>query len=317
MIVDSDTHRKNKKKWNAAAECRRYWWIYCITSALTLCITLISLHYTMKKYSSQVVIADETKEVDILIGLSSWESWLKHNSPFPDTEVDMNNILVYTKFLDSYNFIERFSQTKIPKYDTDYYHYIAKEYNHNNKEDILSEIQDNLKYEVFSRNSTAIIQVTDKNAYVAAVMVDSVTQLLQYKMIKYRKMLSNMDFRNEQNSYKSIRKQYNNSQAKYAEYLDKHQDAVDLTETSQIDSLQKERDIKFKQLQETAIKYTRAKGLSQQNIRPFSIVKEASVSLEPAFPNTTGYVSAFMVINLIITTWGILIRKNIIESTEN
>ena len=317
MIVDSDTHRKNKKKWNAAAECRRYWWIYCITPALTLCITLISLHYTMKKYSSQVVIADETKEVDILIGLSSWESWLKHNSPFPDTEVDMNNILVYTKFLDSYNFIERFSQTKIPKYDTDYYHYIAKEYNHNNKEDILSEIQDNLKYEVFSRNSTAIIQVTDKNAYVAAVMVDSVTQLLQYKMIKYRKMLSNMDFRNEQNSYKSIRKQYNNSQAKYAEYLDKHQDAVDLTETSQIDSLQKERDIKFKQLQETAIKYTRAKGLSQQNIRPFSIVKEASVSLEPAFPNTTGYVSAFMVINLIITTWGILIRKNIIESTEN
>ena len=317
MIVDSDTHRNKKQKWNAAAECRRYWWVYCITSALTLCITLISLYYTTKKYSSQVVIADETKEVDILVGLSSWESWLKHNSPFPNTEVDMNNILVYTKFLDSYNFIERFSQVKIPKYGTDYYHYIAKEYNHKNKEDILSEIQDNLKYEVFSRNSTAIIQVTDKNAYVAAVMVDSVIQLLQYKMIQYRKILSNMDLRNEQNSYNSIRKQYNNAQAKYAEYLDRHQDAIGLTETSKIDSLRKERDIKFRQLQETAIKYTRTKGLSQQNIRPFSIVKGASVSLEPAFPNTTGYVSAFMVINLIITTWGILIRKNIIESTEN
>ena len=317
MIVDSDTHRKNKQKWNAAAECRRYWWVYYITSALTFCITLISLHYTTKKYCSQVVIADETKEVDILIGLSSWESWLKHNSPFPNTEVDMNNILVYTKFLDSYNFIERFSQVKIPKYGTDYYHYIAKEYNHKNKEDILLKVRDNLKYEVFSRNSTAIIQVTDKNAYVAAVMVDSVTQLLQYKMIQYRKMLSKMDLRNEWKNYKSIRKQYDNAQAKYAEYLDRHQDAVDLTETSKIDSLRKERDIKFRQLQEIATKYTRAKGLSLQNIRPFSIVKGASVSLEPIFPNTTGYVSAFMVINLIITTWGILIRKKIIESTEN
>ncbi len=317
MIHKLEPHTTNKPLWNAGEECRKHWRVYCLTSAITLCITLIILYSIPASYSAQVSIADEKKENGILIGLKTWEGWLNNSNPLSKAEVDMNDILVYSQYIDSYDFWEEVSHVAIPGNKTDYYSHIAKKEKGKKREEIIATIHDKIKYQVFSRYATATIQVTDENPYVAAVMADSVASHLLFRMTKYRKKLAKTALTDERREYASCRKNYAAIQTKYSLYVDNHQDVAEPSGQSKIDSLQKERDNAFKLLQDAAMKYARAEAMAMQNIRSFSIVKSASVPLKPSAPNIGGYLSALMIINGIITTWGILIRRKIKESARN
>ncbi len=325
----------NAPSWSAFKVCwqnRRIYIIVCIVCILLAIVVFISLP---KVYASQVKVADEPMETDVLVGLDTYSAWVKQRMDDVNGEEGLLSIEVYGKFVKSKSFIEDLSTIYIPKYKMNYYDYLSKYHKSawwnylinkislaigasNKNEQILDIINDNIKSNVSEKYSTITIRIDDNDAEVAALLADSVKVRLQQKITETRHGVYKADLQNAEKTKDELASRYHKAQEEYSEYLDTHFDAYDSQQEvkTTLESLQKERDNALSEYSEAYEQYMRAQILVNRDITSFSVLKNPTIALKPVSPILTLYIFLFVFLGIVFTTWWVLIKRFLIENQQ-
>ncbi|MBR4389258.1 MAG: hypothetical protein IKT00_08800 [Prevotella sp.] len=309
----SDDHQL--QPFSAGSEIRRHWRLYLAASGLAVALTMVITLSIPKVYAARITLADESKEIDLLMGQNQMQAWLKGTIK---QNMGYKNIEVYALHVTSRAFAQELGHVKLSNLGTDYEHYLREHYRRpwwehlfttDNEVDIVGVIEDNIKVEVNSYYSTLRIQTTDQDPVVAALLCDSVRAALEHFVIgEQQKMTLQL-----QQNYAILRNQaeqrYRDAQQRYVQYADSHNDSRLASETNEEKALQNEYDKAYKQYNEATLQYLRAEALVNKPAPPFAIVNNATVLTEVHSPRFMAYLLSFLCFALIGTTWFVLLRK--------
>lgn len=301
--------------WYAGHECRQHWRTYLVTCCAALVFAVVATVSIPSEYGGWVTVADESKEVDLRVGLSNMQAWLK-------TALELNtgykNIEVYARHITGNSFAEEMSQVPVVGYGMNYGEYLRTHrrrpwwehfFTSDDDVDILGTIQENIKTEVKAKMYTLRILVTDQDPVVAAMMVDSVRVHLQRFVANEQRKLDLQHLDNTYEQKKIAERRYREAQQRYSEYMDSHQGAVLARETTEEKALEREYNKAYQSYSDASVQCIRAEALVNKPHAPFAVLKNASVHQEPIAPSFMGYFLSFLAIALIGTTWSILLRK--------
>ena len=324
-------YKKDELAWSAGKECWKYRWIYFITCAASIFFTLFVIWSIPDEYAAQIKIADEHKETGILIGLDNFSGWLEQMRYNGGDNNGLKDPAVYSFILSSNHFAKEISSIQVPKYAVCYGDYLRKHHQEPwwnqwgkvfkkylgcgiEREDyILEIIQKNIKYEFSPKYKTITLQVSDEDPQIAAIIVDSVRIHLQKKIIEYRRQKTAQEKKDGKIIFLAAKREYENKQRKYTNYLEIHQDAILQGEKTEIESMMKDRDDAFSRYERAAIQFARISALSRQEQPSFTILVNATVPRRRSVPQASAYFLAYTFIACVFTTWGILLRKQYIE----
>jgi hypothetical protein len=313
----------NVPKWSACNECWKHKTLYVKSSVIFILIALIIFLSIPNKYAAQAKIADETKEMELIIGLDNYSSWIKQIAPKYDKMGDPD---IYAKILKTKSFVEEISGVDLANYEMDYFHYFEKYekkswlvslYNkitlsgnkEEEKENILDGIQDNIEYKVSSKTGIVTLQVTDSNPLVAAMLVDSIRVRLQKKLIVYKLGKAKMDLANAKNNRIYAEKAYHSAFRKFAQYSDSHFDSNIAEVNLMKDKLEKESELTFNMYSKSCVDYVRAEAFCQKYVPSFSLLSNVTVPYKPIKPNLMAYILAYLFISMVFTSWWVLYQR--------
>ena len=275
-----------------------------IVAALIICAGI------PKCYTSQVKISDEHFETDLLIGLNNMAAWAKGAI---NEHKGLRMPQVYYRLIGSPSFIEEMSQVRLENKGTDYYHYLANDHKSSLWEriwrgisrDTLSErdrihaiIHENIRSKVSSKYGTVVLQATD-----------SVRAHLEKHLADYARVRYTRDLKTAISKMEDSRRRFEAARDEYTRFRDSHQDLTSAVAESMEDHLMNEYDNTFSAYSRDREQYFRAKAFFDKFSLKFAVLKNASVAQEPSGPVTFGYVSAFLFLAFVATTWWCLGRR--------
>lgn len=322
---------EDKPSWKAIEECWKYRRYYAIACAISILIAIFISLSIPKVYAAQVKVVDEQKETNLLIGLNSLTSSYLQQQIGVQSGID--NAEIYSMHLMSRSFAEEMANVEINGYRINYFQYLRQYHKEpwwtatinaianifakkNEKDKIITIIQDNIKYKFESKSSIITIQFTDNNPVVAALMVDSIATHLQkfitnVKISKYR-----YDLINAIQIRKKTGEKYHETQRAYASFCDSHQEVSFGNDSIKKDVLQKERDDAFTVYSNACEQYIRALAYMNKRTIAFSMLKNATVPQTYIEPRLLVYIIVYTFITFIFVTWWILFKKTYIESNK-
>ena len=221
-------------------------------------------------------------------------------------------------------FAKMLSKVKVEGYGTDYYHYLAHDHKSSLWEriwrgisrDTLSErdrihaiIHENIRSKVSSKYGTVVLQVTDQDPVVAALLADSVRAHLEKHLADYARVRYTRDLKTAISKMEDSRRRFEAARDEYTRFRDSHQDLTSAVAESMEDHLMNEYDNTFSAYSRDREQYFRAKAFVDKFSLKFAVLKNASVAQEPSGPVTFGYVSAFLFLAFVATTWWCLGRR--------
>lgn len=324
MTIDANN---DKPEWSACKECWKHKTLYAKSSAVSIFIAIAVFVSIPNEYAAQAKISDETKDMELIIGLDNYSSWIKQVAPKYDKMGDPD---IYAKILKTQSFAEEISKIELVGYKIDYFHYLEKyekkswlvglydrissSDNKEEKENILDDIQDNIKYKVSTKTGITTLQVTDSNPLVAAMMVDSIRVRLQKRLTVYKLGKAKMDLANAKKNRIDAEKVYHAAFRKYAQYSDSHFDSDIAEVNSMKDKLEKESELAFNMYSKSCNDYVRAEAFCQKNVPSFSLLSNVTVPSKPIKPNLVAYILAYWFISIVLTSWCVLYKRTKRES---
>ena len=156
---------------------------------------------------------------------------------------------------------------------------------------------------VDKKTDVATISVTDQSAEVCAMMADSVRERLQLFIINYRTAKARKDLEYYQALADSAQQEYEQAVSKYADYCDKHQNAMLQAYISERDKLENVMALKYEAYSSMLTQVTMAKAKVQERTPAFTTLKTATVPAKPAGPKRMIFVASM----LFLTTLGTVI----------
>ncbi len=301
--------------WNAVRECRRHWRTYAIVCSVALLLAVVTTISTPTNYAARVTIVDESKETDLLIGLSSMQAWLKgklkKNQGYKDIEIYAHHVM-------SRAFAEDMSRVKVEGYGMSYAQYLQAHHHRpwwehlflsDDDLDPIELINDNIKAEVKTKTFTMRIQVTDQDPVIAAQMADSVRLHLQAFVIGEQRKVAIQQYKNTTILIEQAEKRYREAQREYAAYMDSHQESLLREETTVEKALEQEYNKAYQAFNQAYLQHIRTKAFVNKPNYPFAILKGATVIDEPISPQFTTYLLVFLLIGVICASWSILLKK--------
>lgn len=319
--MSEDRRHTAGSEWSAWGECKRHWLVYLVNWAIAIALALIVCAGIPKTYSSQVKISDEHFESDLLLGLNNMAAWAKGAL---NEHEGLRMPEVYYKLISSPSFAEEMSRVNISRYRTDYYHYLLNHYRPSlwekmanwwekdtltEKERILALIHDNIRSKVSSKYGTTIMQVTDQDPVVAAMMVDSVREHLQQHLAAYARERAIRDLVTATQKEHRARQRFEAARDAYVKYRDSHNDLASAKASSVEDHLLKEYESAFNSYSKEQEQLLRAKAFVEKFSYKFAVLKNATVTPYPSGPHTFGYLLAFLFLATVFTTWWYLGRR--------
>ncbi len=325
MGIGND-NKDNSPTWSASALCWKHRRLYFVVSVACILLAVIVTVSIPKTYAASVKVADEPKEIDFIVGLSSYKAWIKQIMSDYNVNELMSEPDVYNKFFHSKSFMESLSTIYIPDYDTDYYHYLLEHHKRvwwvslskkisslwsepDEKDEILSIIKNNVMSNLSPKYNTITIRVVDNNPQVAALVADSVRSRLQTNIIENRKKFSQANVENTAKTKDQLEKEYYKAQGEYISYRDSHFDDTQPTVKIALSALKKERNKAFDDYSDAYEQYIRAEILLHRNITSFSVLKNVTVPVKPFEPIFIVYVLLFLFLGIVFTTWWILYAR--------
>ncbi len=324
--MHDDTSENVTPEWSAFKECLLHWRSYAVSAVVAVTTAVIICAGIPKTYSSQVKISDEHFESDLLIGLNNFAAWAK--GAVSDHR-GLRQPTVYYHLIGSPSFVEEMSHIRIATHDTDYYHYLLEHHRPSvwqrlwnaisgdrltEKERIEGIIHDNIRSKVSTKYGTVLLQVTDQDPVVAAMVVDSVRQHLQGRLDEYTRTRYKRDLRAAIEKMDDSRQRFESARDEYTRFSDSHQDITSPAEESMEDHLMNEYDFAFSNYSRHIEQYMRAKAFVDKYSLKFIILKNATVAQKPSGPATIGYVLALLFLAFVVTTWWILGMRSYKES---
>ncbi len=296
-----------------------HWRLYAATSLAALLLAIIVGKSIPPVYSAQIKISDEHKESDLLLGLNAFASLAKSTL---DEHEGLRQPTVYHRLVTTPEFAKEMSAVRIDGYDTDYYHYLLDHHktpwweriagdDTPEHDRVISLIQESIRSKVYALYGTIVLQVTDQDPVVAAMMVDSVRTHLQKHMADYARDRAWRDMMSAQKVMAQAESRYTNARNEYVKFEDSHNDISTGKWASMEDHLLKEYETAFNDYSKTSMQYRRAKALVDKFSFTFAILENATVPTKVSEPNVTGYALAFLFISLVLTTWGVLLADRL------
>ena len=310
--------------WSAWDVCKRHWRTYLLVFAASLLVASVVVASLPEEYAAQVKLADEHKETDLLLGLNNLAAWAKttmsghHGMRMPDA---------YHKIVMTRDFAVEMSKVPVEGYGTDYYHYTLEHAQHpwwtrmfrstpdptEEYDEVISLINERIRSKTSARYGTTVIQVTDNDPVVAAMMADSVRVHLQRHTAAFARQTALFDLATAQTKCEQAERRYLSAREEYAHYVDSHNDLVSERASTEEDHLQKEYEAAFTAYEKACEQRLRAQALVDKFSFTFTVLTNATVPLSPTSPSALGYILSFVFIALTVTTWVILGRRKMLD----
>ncbi len=310
--------------WSAWDVCRSHWRTYLLVFAASLLLASIVVTSIPKEYSAQVKLADEHKETDLLLGLNNIAAWAKtamtghHGMRMP---------AAYYKIVMTRDFAVEMSKIPVEGYGTDYFHYTLENYERpwweklfrherdsvETYDEVISIINHRIRSKTSARYGTTLIQVTDNDPVVAAMMADSVRVHLQRRMAAIARQTALFDLAAAETRFKQAELRYQSARDDYARYTDSHNDLSDSRASAEEDHLLKEYESAFTAYEKASEQRLRAQALVDKFSFTFAVLTNATVPLDATAPAPQGYILSFVFIGLIVATWILLGRQKYLE----
>ena len=310
--------------WSAWDVCKQHWRTYLLVFAASLLLASVVVVSLPEEYSAQVKLADEHKETDLLLGLSNLAAWAKstmtghHGMRMPDA---------YHKIVMTRDFAVEMSKVQVEGYGTDYYHYTLEHAQRpwweqlfrstpdslEEYDEVISLINERIRSKASARYGTTLIQVTDNDPVVAAMIVDSVRVHLQQHTAAIARQTALFDLATAETKFLQAERRYQSAREEYTQYADSHNDLVSAHASAEEEHLQKEYESAFTAYEKATEQRLRAQALVDKFSFTFTVLINATVPLTSSSPSTLGYILSFVFIGLTITTWVILGRRKMLE----
>lgn len=310
--------------WSAWDVCKQHWRTYLLVFASSLMVASVVVASLPEEYSAQVKLADEHKETDLLLGLNNLAAWAKstmtghHGMRMPDA---------YHKIVMTRDFAVEMSKVQVEGYGTDYYHYTLEHAQHpwwerlfrstpdslEEYDEVINLINERIRSKSSARYGTTVIQVTDNDPVVAAMMVDTVRVHLQQHTAAIARQTALFDLAAAETKFKQAERRYQSAREDYAKYADSHNDLVSAHASAEEEHLQKEYESAFTAYEKASEQRLRAQALVDKFSFTFTVLTNATVPLSPSSPSTLGYILSFIFIGFTVTTWIILGRRKVLD----
>ena len=266
------------------------------------------------EYAAQAKIADEYKTTDLLIGLNTMNVMMRDLNPNSCNE-GTDNIDIYSKVLQSKDFIKGVGQFAIRKYKQSYFDYLSTHHRRPFWEQLFSPsatspqeqeaaiyeiIQDNIKYYLSSKSQTLEIQITDQDAEVAADVLDQTLSFLKKEIERLRSHRATAEKENALKNRKEACIAYQQAKSEYEQFADSHTDASSDYTVSRLAHLKKDYELKYDIYRKTSEEYVRANYLTKKENTSFVIVKKYNLSQEKVSPYRWAYAAVAFLIALFI-----------------
>ena len=178
---------------------------------------------------------------------------------------------------------------------------------------MISLINKRIRSKTSARYGTTVIQVTDNDPVVAAMMVDSVRVHLQRHTAGFARQTALFDLATAETKFEQAEHRYQSAREEYARYADSHNDLVSSRASAEEEHLQKEYESAFTAYEKAAEQRLRAQALVDKFSFTFTVLTNATVPLSSSSPSTLGYILSFVFIGLTVATWIILGRRKMLE----
>lgn len=242
-----------------------------------------------KEYSSKTKVSDEYKEVDLALGMNPLHATIRNNLGLGDDGI--NNLFVYCQILKTDDFARRIlGNVKIQGRP------LAE---HLNTDNPVAEVKSNIEYNASTLQQTLIIQYTDKDPYVAAAVLDSITKELQRTISDSRHKMSLSQMANVKIERDNAKKAYDAAHLKWAEYVDSHSGTLLKEENLQIKKLEDEVNRTRSRYDEYSKIYTRYYALLNRSYCSFSTIEPITVPTKDT-SHPFAYIAVFVLIAIVL-----------------
>ena len=275
------------------------------------------------EYAAQAKIADEYKTTDLLIGLNSMNVMMRDLNSNSGNE-GTDNIDIYSKILQSRDFIEGIGQMTVHKYKQSYFDYLTTHHrrpfwehlfvrpsNEQEQKDVIYDIiRDHLKYYLSSKSQTLEIQITDQDAEVAADVLDQTLAFLKAEIERLRSHRAGINKENAAEKRREASMAYQQAKRDYERFADSHEKAKSDYTTSRLAHLEKDYQLKYDIYRKASEEYARADYLTKKENTSFVVVKRYNISQQKVSPYRWAYAAvAFLIALFVCLCHAIYTRK--------
>lgn len=265
-------------------------YIYIFTCIVATILAIIVWKCIPKYYTAQTKICDEYKETDLAIGMNRYAAHLKDIKGSYNTGI--NDIEVYCKILNGGDFARRIAKKKLAYQNITYGEYLQAK-------DTIDKIKANIEYNLSTKEQAVTIQFKDKDPFIAAEILDSITIELQNTITQERHKIAKSILEDDILEQQKALEKYKAAQKKYANYVDTHQDPLLTEENTEYAKLDNEQKNAFGLYQKAQEKRIRQEMLTQRAYCSFAVIKANAVPSE-VDSNILSYILSFNVIGLLL-----------------
>lgn len=322
--MSEGSHFTEGTTWSAWDICRRHWRAYAVTATLAVVLAVIASAGIPRTYSAQVKVSNENKETDLLIGLNTFASWAKTAL---DDKQGLRLPEVYAQLVGSMDFARELSHVRLEERHTDYYHHLRDRRlswweqagalfkdSVDERERICQLIHENVRSKASTKYGTIVIQATDQDPLVAALIADSARMLLQKHMSDYARDRAFRDLKEASVKASLAKERFEKARDDYNRFRDTHNDITAPRVASMAEHLQEEYGKAFEVYNKALEQYRRAEALAGKSAQTFAVLRNATVPLKSSGPATAGYVLAFLFMAVVFTTWWLLLQRTLAEN---
>ena len=248
--------------------------------------------FVPKEYTAVTKLSDEYKETELAVGFNSVKAQLN---------TGINDMGVYSKILKTEDFARTLSHCRLPDRQMTYGEYLCDE-------DTIETIVDHINYNYSSKYETLSISFTDRDPIVTALMLDSITALLQHIITQHRQEVSGTALQNAKRELYDANMKYKQAQDAYDHFVDSHANISTHVAHQQEIALEKEVKNAYALHEKATEKYVRHEALKQRSYLSFAVIHNNSVP-HHANKNLTGYILCFVTLALLATHAVLLYRR--------
>lgn len=157
---------------------------------------------------------------------------------------------------------------------------------------------------VDKKTSMTTVSVTLQNPKVAAVVADSVVRKLQEYIIDYRTSKAKEDCLYLERLFKERQQEYYDTQKKYADYMDSHDNIILQSVRAEQERLQNDMSLAYQVYSQVANQLQVARAKVQEEKPVFAVVEPAVIPLYPSGTSRKIYVLAFIFLSVcFVISW--------------
>lgn len=320
--MQNTTEKNVTSEWSATRVLANHWRTYVVVFVSCLALACIDYMLTPNMYVSEILISDEHKEAEILVGLDPITSNLKKTFEKYIQDEGMKNPEIYSKYLSSPTLMNKVANTYLNEYGTDYQCYLEEHHKNTigervtnllspqqTKQERLNRIIKNaVRYKFYPRHSTIKLQVRDNDAYVATLMVDCLCAYLRQYLDSIQQKVPTATYISAKLSKDSTEARYIRQQKEYAHFADIHTGNLTPGENVLLNKLAKDRDVAFEQYQSAYEKMIREEMLLQITAPSFTVIQPSTQPPTPDRPRLIIPFLFFEFVGMIFTTWFLLYK---------